>query len=409
MDTEIAKPTIQNQRLVNLDIIRGVAVLGILLMNIQAFAMIFSAYSNPTSYGDLTGINYWVYYLCHLFADQKFMAIFSVLFGVGLALMADNIASTQGKSNAIHYKRMCFLGLFGLLHAYFLWFGDILFAYAVSGTLVFAARNKSIKYLLVLAFFLLIACSLIMLLIGMTIPHWQVEDLNEVKAIWSPTAELIAKEQTANLGSWLEQASQRYRMAIEMQQSIVFYMPRIMGLMLIGMALFKLDFFSAKYTSKTLILHGVFAVLAAVFIIVLGIDYNFAVNWGLEAMFIGIHYNYWGSLLMAYGYLCLLIVFSRANSAKWLNSAFANVGRMALTNYLMQSILCGFIFYGWGLGLFGSTDRWLQFIIVLAIWFWQLLFSTWWMDRFQFGPFEWLWRSMTYAKIQPFIKQQNSH
>ena len=120
MDTEIAKPTIQNQRLVNLDVIRGVAVLGILLMNIQAFAMIFSAYSNTTSYGDLTGINYWVYYLCHLFADQKFMTIFSVLFGVGLALMADNIASTQGKSNAIHYKRMCFLGLFGLLHAYFL-------------------------------------------------------------------------------------------------------------------------------------------------------------------------------------------------------------------------------------------------------------------------------------------------
>jgi uncharacterized protein len=174
--------------------------------------------------------------------------------------------------------------------------------------------------------------------------------------------------------------------------------------MMVGMALYKLGFFAGKYKNNTLIVNGIFALMLALVIIISGIEYNFAVNWSLESMFIGIQFNYWGSILMAYGYLCLLVVFCRAQSGQWLKHALASVGRMALTNYLLQSLLCGFIFYGWGLGLFGSTQRWEQFAIVISIWLLQLILSTWWMSRFQFGPIEWLWRSATYAKVQPMQK-----
>ena len=130
MTQNIAGPMALQSRLVNIDIIRGIALLGILLMNIQAFSMNFSAYSNPTSFGDLTGVNFYVYYLSHVFADQKFMTIFSILFGVGIVLMAENIEKKGGNPTKIHYKRMFILAIFGLLHAYLLWFGDILFPYA---------------------------------------------------------------------------------------------------------------------------------------------------------------------------------------------------------------------------------------------------------------------------------------
>jgi uncharacterized protein len=404
MHSTIIKPVVNNERLDNLDVIRGVALLGILLMNIQAFAMTFSAYSNPTSYGDLTGINFIIYYFSHVFADQKFMTIFSTLFGVGIILMADNIEAKRGLPKRVHYKRMFILAVLGLLHAYFLWFGDILFAYAFAGVIVYGARNKSIKFLLVFAFCLVTICSLMMLLVGLSLPYLSAEELAIMNTDLSPTDDFIAQEQLANIGSWFAQADQRYRMALEMQQNLAFYLPRIVGLMMVGMALYKLGFFAGKYKNNTLIVNGIFALMLALVIIISGVEYNFAVNWSLESMFIGIQFNYWGSILMAYGYLCLLVVFCRAQSGQWLKHALASVGRMALTNYLLQSLFCGFIFYGWGLGLFGSTQRWEQFAIVICIWLLQLILSTWWMSRFQFGPIEWLLRSATYAKVQPMQK-----
>ena len=404
MHSTIIKPVVNTQRLVNLDVIRGAALLGILLMNIQVFAMVFSAYGNPTSYGDLTGINLIIYYFSHIFADQKFMTIFSTLFGVGIILMAENIESKQGLPKRVHYKRMFILAVLGLLHAYFLWFGDILFAYALAGVIVFGARNKSINFLLVGAFCLVSICSLMMILSGLSLPYWSAAEFATLQTYWSPTTDLIAQEQLANLGSWFAQADQRYQMALDMHQNLAFYLPRIVGLMMVGMALYKLGFFAKKYNNNTLMVNGIAALLLALVIIILGVEYNFSVNWNLEAMFIGSQFNYWGSILMAYGYLCLLVVFCRAQSGQWLKHALANVGRMALTNYLLQSLLCGFIFYGWGLGLFGSAQRWEQFIMVISIWLLQLILSTWWMNRFQFGLFEWLWRSATYAKVQPMVK-----
>jgi uncharacterized protein len=148
---EMPQPVTEKERIVSIDVLRGFALLGILPMNIQYFSMISAAYENPTAYGDLKGANYWVWLLCHVLADQKFMTIFSMLFGAGILLMTSRIEATGKPSAALHYRRMGWLILFGLAHAYLLWSGDILVAYGMCGLLVYLFRKLRPRTLLVLA------------------------------------------------------------------------------------------------------------------------------------------------------------------------------------------------------------------------------------------------------------------
>jgi uncharacterized protein len=401
MTQNLAEPMALQSRLLNIDIIRGIALLGILLMNIQAFSMNFSAYSNPTSFGDLSGINFYVYYFSHIFADQKFMTIFSVLFGVGIVLMAENIERKGGSPGKIHYKRMFILAMFGLLHAYLLWFGDILFPYALAGMIAYTARKKSVKFLLITAFLSIGFCSLVMFLISFAIPMMEEADLQKMVAIWAPTQEMIDKDILVNQASWLGQMEHRNFMASKMQTNVLFYLFRIVGLMMIGMALFKLDFFGKRFSNKGLVISAIITLALGLVLVITGNQANFDSGWGLDSMLSGIQPNYWGSLLMAYSYMSLLVVFCRSSALMKLKSLLANVGKMALTNYLSHTLICGFIFYGWGLGFYGSFDRSEMLLVVVGVWIFQLFFSSFWMARFQFGPFEWLWRSMTYGKRQP--------
>jgi uncharacterized protein len=401
MTQNVAEPTALQERLLNIDIIRGIALFGILIMNIQAFSMNFAAYSNPTAFGDLTGANFYVYYLSHVFADQKFMTIFSILFGVGIVLMAENIERKGGSAGKIHYKRMFILAIFGLLHAYLLWFGDILFPYALAGMIAFTARKKSVKFLFITSFLLIGFCSLVMFLFSFAIPLMEEADLQNLLAMWAPTQEMIDKDILINQASWLGQMEHRNFMASKMQTNVLFYLFRIVGLMMIGMALFKLDFFGKRFANKGLITSAVITFILGISLIISGNSANFASGWQVDSMMAGIQYNYWGSILMAYSYMSLLIVFCRSSMLMNLKKSLANVGKMALTNYLSHTLICGFIFYGWGLGLYGSFERTEMLLVVLGVWIFQLLFSSFWMNRFQFGPFEWLWRSMTYGKRQP--------
>ena len=401
MTQNLAEPMALQSRLLNIDIIRGIALLGILLMNIQAFSMNFSAYSNPTSFGDLSGINFYVYYFSHIFADQKFMTIFSILFGVGIVLMAENIERKGGNTGKIHYKRMFILAIFGLLHAYLLWFGDILFPYALAGMIAYTARKKSVRFLLITAFLSIGFCSLVMYLISFAIPMMEEADLQNMLAMWAPTQEMIDKDILVNQASWLGQMEHRNFMASKMQTNVLFYMFRIVGLMMIGMALFKLDFFGKRFSNKSLAISAVITLALGLLLSITGNQANFDSGWGLDSMMSGIQPNYWGSILMAYSYMSLLIVFCRSSALMKLKNLFANVGKMALTNYLSHTLICGFIFYGWGLGYYGSFERSDMLLVVLGVWTFQLFFSSFWMARYQFGPFEWLWRSMTYGKRQP--------
>ena len=395
-----SQPINSSQRLQSLDIIRGVALLGILLMNIQAFAMVFSAYGNPVSFGDISGINYYVYYFCHLFADQKFMTIFSLLFGTGILLMADNINNKQGNATKIHYKRMLFLAIFGLAHGYLLWFGDILFGYALAGMVAYLMRERSAKQLFSWGLILISLCSALILLAGLSLPYWEQSDLDTMLATWAPSQEVIDNDILANQSSWLGQMEQRHLMSNKMHGNIMLYLLRVVGLMLIGMACYKVNFFGNAVTKKTLAYSGIAAFVIGLTIIAYGNTLNFASGWQLESMFIGFQYNYWGSLAVAYSYLAFLIIFCRSQVLTSVKTALANVGKMALSNYLMQSIICGFIFYGWGLGYYASVDRAEQLLVVIVIWLFQLLFSSLWLQHFRFGPFEWLWRSLTYSQLQ---------
>ena len=132
---------LEAERIQSIDVLRGFALLGILVMNVQSFAMIDSAYKIPTTYGDFQGVNYCVWLLSHLFADQKFMTIFSMLFGAGIVLMSRRREKTGLRPAAVHYRRMGVLLLFGLLHAYLLWYGDILVTYALCGMPAFLFRK----------------------------------------------------------------------------------------------------------------------------------------------------------------------------------------------------------------------------------------------------------------------------
>ena len=155
LSAESAGPITARERIASLDVLRGVALLGILPMNIQAFSMISAAYINPTVYGDFHGANYWVWFLCHLLADEKFMTIFSMLFGAGIFLMTSHIEAAGRKSAVLHYRRMGWLILFGLLHAYLLWYGDILVNYGLRGLLAYGYRKATPRKLIIYGIVLL--------------------------------------------------------------------------------------------------------------------------------------------------------------------------------------------------------------------------------------------------------------
>ncbi|MDC0172556.1 DUF418 domain-containing protein [Gammaproteobacteria bacterium] len=393
-------PIAEQLRLVNLDIIRGVALLGILIMNIQSFSMIITAYSNPLSFGDFSGSNQTIYYFSHLFADQKFMSIFAALFGAGIILMTSGLEEKGVDAKRLHYRRMSILAGFGLIHLYLLWYGDILFVYAVMGIIVFSLRHKSPRFLLIGGFIAVLITAAIMYLLSVAMPYMSESDLQELMTDWMPTQDAMNAEIRANQSNWLGQMAHRHTMANEMLLNSLFYCLRVLGLMMAGMALFKIGFFSNRFSNRSLLLQGLACFAFGSILIITRLESNIANGFPIENMLP--QENYWGSLLLGYSYLCFLVVFCRLNIFAKTKRALANVGRMALTNYLSQTLICTFIFYGWGLGKFGTFDRTEQLLLVLAIWIIQITFSTLWLNRFKFGPFEWLWRSMTYGTRQPF-------
>ena len=163
MQEEESGPVPESKRIPSLDVMRGFALLGILIMNIQSFSMIYAAYFNPTAYGDLSGVHRWIWILSHLLADQKFMAIFSMLFGAGIILMAGRAEASGRSAKALHFRRMLLLIAFGAMHAYLLWHGDVLVIYGMSGLVVYLFRRRSPRTLLILGIVLLAS---FLLLIG---------------------------------------------------------------------------------------------------------------------------------------------------------------------------------------------------------------------------------------------------
>jgi uncharacterized protein len=397
-------PTGQTQRIVSLDVLRGFALLGILVVNIQSFAMVDAAYMNPTAFGDLTGANYWVWLLTHVFFDQKFMSIFSMLFGAGMVLMADRAQAAGRPPDWLHCRRMASLLVIGLLHAHLLWFGDILVLYAVCGLVVYWFRRLNPIWLCVLGLGLISIGSGISLMSGWSMPYWGEEPLAQFEQGWQPPAEVIEAEIATYRGSWLRQMEHRVPAALYFETLILvawgFW--RAGGMMFIGMAFFKWGVFNATRSRQFYLWLIAAAVLVGVPLVLYGVRRNFAEGWDVSySFFWGGQYNGWGSILVCLGYVGLVMLFCQSQVLDPLRRSLAAVGQTALTNYLLQTILCTTLFYGHGFGLFGSVSRTGQVCVVIAVWAFQLIISPLWLKRFRFGPFEWVWRCMTYLRIQP--------
>jgi uncharacterized protein len=295
--------------------------------------------------------------------------------------------------------------VFGVAHAWVLWTGDILYTYGMCGLLVYLFRKKQPKTLIILGIASIAVASVLSLATQFTMPYWPEESVAAMREFWAPSQENVAAELAAYRGSWSAQNEFRFPMAMQMETGAFLsnLSWRAGGLMLVGMGLYKLGVFSARLAAKAYKRMILGALLLGLPLALVGVWYHDATDWAIETGFFGgMQFNYWGSLFVALGWIGLVMLFCQTWPGSWLYRSLAATGQMAFTNYLMQTLICTTLFYGHGLGLYGSVERTGQILVVFAVWTVELLWSPWWLARFRFGPFEWIWRSLTYMKVQPF-------
>jgi uncharacterized protein len=407
MEVSLA-PTLGQERIHAIDVLRGVAVLGILILNIRTFALPGSCYFNPTIAGVGSTLDEWVFWTVQLLGDQKFMSIFSMLFGAGIVLMADRVLAKGGSPGGIHYKRMAWLLVIGLIHAYLVWYGDILVSYALCGMLVFPLRRLPIWLQAALGTALLCVGAAIWAGLGWSMQFMPPEEFVEVKAqLVAPTAQMLEDEAAIKLGTWVEQLPHRASEAFMLQTFVLLAYSawRVCGLMLLGMAFFRWGIFSAKRSTGFYCALVVLGGVAGVALSNWTLELNEAIQWGsIDILFINSMPAYFGGVLTAMAWVGVVMAVCKSGVGP-ICRLFACAGRMALTNYIAQSLLCSVLFYGWGLGLYGLLSYAEQWTVILSIWVLELIWSTWWLSRFHFGPLEWVWRSLVLMSAQTMRKE----
>ena len=335
------------------------------------------------------------------------MNIFSMLFGAGIILGWERSKAKGVSFGKTHYRRVGLLAVFGLLHAHLLWHGDILFWYGMCGMFVFLFRKSTPKKLIVWGLAFLAVGSLISLAGGLSVEFMSADELQSLNEDFKPSLEEREREVQIYQSDWMTQMEHRTNAARELEiASFLFWaFWRVSGLMLLGMALFKMDIFSAKRSRRFyLILIGI-ALAIGLPIVGYGMYTNISNDWeSPNYFFLGLQFNYWASILVSLGWIGGIMLVCQAGLSRIMNS-LAAVGRMAFTHYILQTVLATLIFYGHGLGYFGQISRTGQFGIVLAIWTLQIIISPIWLKYFRFGPLEWLWRSLVYMQKQPFVHE----
>ncbi len=424
---EAALPVAREQRIASVDVLRGVALLGILVINIEFFALPSVIFFNPALAGGLTGLNLWTFHFSSTLFLMKMMAIFSMLFGAGLVLLWDRAEKAGRKLGGVYYRRILWLLVIALIHSYLIWYGDILFTYAMTGLLLFLFRRRKPRTLIIWGVVFLLFGILIQVGTGfqfqmlraasVEVQQAEAEDLtptraqlamaeawDEIKVAMEPSEENVAEEYAAYTGNYVATLDHRVPESAMMQtQAFLFFMFwRVCGLMLLGMGLMKLGVFSAERSKKFYITLAACGYAVGLPLSIASASSMIAHDFDIVHRFmVGNQLNYVGSIPVALGHVSVVMLICRAGALTWLRSSLGAVGQMALTNYLAQSIICTTIFYGYGLGLYGSIERFHLLWFVLGVWILQLLYSPWWLKRFRYGPAEWLWRSLTYWKRQP--------
>jgi uncharacterized protein len=317
--------------------------------------------------------------------------------------MTEKSRSQSGRSAGLHYRRMFWLGLFGFLHGAFIWPGDILFMYALCGLFAWIFRKLKLWILVTIALVLLLVPVTMLSTFDQYIENAPQETRESMRAMWSPSPETVERQEAAYRGDWPAQQKERFKAWLEMFSFIMLFGWRVLGLMLLGIALFRTGLFSAAKPRGLYLFLVIFGLGSGLTLTALGVNFQETTGWDLvKGMGLGGLFNYFGSILASLGYVGLIMLLCRSARLPGLQRRFAAVGRMAFTNYIMHSLICTTIFYGHGLGLFGRVNRLWQLGLVIAICVFQLWYSPLWLKRFRFGPLEWLWRTLTYLKWQPF-------
>lgn len=388
----------RDARLASLDVTRGVAVLGILLLNVVSFGLPEAAYLNPRAYGGWHGADLFAWAFNFVLFDGKMRGLFSFLFGASMLLVIER-AEAKGESAAsVHYRRMVWLLAFGLAHLWLVWHGDILAHYALMGMLAYGLRGLPVARMLALGVVLVLATTVIFAgLPGAIHAGHELQELNRMMGV--PAAGEIARELALYRGDYA--GILRARFAEHAATPLVllwFFGPETLAYMLFGMAglrsgMLRGDWSRARYLRWLLICWGIalplYGALAA---------YQIAAGFSLFSVALGWMLTVPLRPLMIAGWACLILLLAKPGGA--LTERLAAAGRMAFTNYLLTSLICTTLFYGYGFGWFGHLSRWQLYPVVFVIWAMILLWSKPWLARFRFGPFEYLWRSLARGRLQ---------
>ena len=434
MSANLAVPVSQTERIIILDSLRGFAILGILLMNIPVFAMPNSGH-DPSILNEFGTINFKIWHFVEWFPAGTQRALFSMLFGAGIILfISGKEKRVEGMLPADYFfRRQLWLMVFSLFDVFILlWSGDILLDYACLGMIMFAFRNLSAKRLLIGAGF----CFLFMMArentdlyrdkimiyrgeIAAAIDTAKVK-LNDVqkdelqgmldfkkRSTHESKVKRMEKAIQKTTGSYKELYKQRTGMYIDsLVRYLFFYVWDVLLFMFLGMAFLKMGILTGQAPVKT---------YWWMCIVALGVGLTFSYlrlqpmidtqfNWFDYTKKVSFSFYELSRVFRSIGIFGLIMLLYKSGWFKWLFALMRPVGQMAFTNYLMQSLLCGLFFYGVGFGMFGKLQRYEIYFVVAIVWIVQIIYSHIWLRYFRFGPLEWIWRSLTYWKRQPFKK-----
>ncbi len=415
--TEIEHVEPSVRRIEAIDVVRGFALLGILGPNMVVFAWPEQAMWSPDAISMSMGLlgtgpaneeaNRIGHLIVEFFFFGKMMFLFSVLFGAGAVLFSrkfDGADSTLKTGAGLWYRRMGWLLLIGLLHGVFLWYGDILVFYALTGMgAIWWVRRWHPKTLLAVGALIYVLSTILMLqLIVFAVWAHKSGEMD----LFAGLAEQIVAYQGIDQGSFADNFSsvfwQRLGDVAFMYLLVfpLFFAFAGTGMMMAGIALMRMGVLTGERSVRF------YKKLAAIGLI-LGFSLTALALWGsakLSSDVSGFLFQAVGQLVgipTALGYAAVLILLVKTGRLAWLTHALAAVGRMALTNYLLQTLICTTLFYGYGFRLYASVEYLGMGLIMLVVWGVNIALSLVWGRFFRFGPMEWVWRCLTYWELIP--------
>lgn len=396
-----------SDRILTLDVVRGVAVMGILLLNIIGFAMPPPAYFNPSAFGGATGADLAIWLGNFILFDGKMRGLFSFLFGASILLVAARAEAKGASAALVHYSRMTWLLVFGLLHLWLIWGGDILHSYALIGMIAFLFRRATVGSLVIGGVMLLFVQFAMWGMIHLSVISAErardgAQMLTGFEQMFGrPTPAWIADQIALHRSGWWDITRARFteRQAMPIA-GLLQNGWETLAYMLFGMAALKSGMLTGAWPRRRYE-RWMFTGFG------IGIPCYALLAWHMVASDFDMLAVSLAALpasvpirpLMVLGWASLIILMMRPR--EMLTVRIAAAGRMAFTNYLMTSMICTSIFYGYGLGWYGGVSRAECYLLVAVIWAGMLLWSKPWLERFAHGPLEWLWRRL--AQPAPMV------